>query len=141
MKFFSYSLAVFCLILLLNSSTIAQNEEPPLLVVSMQKIKISDLDAANNLINEKFAPILNRLVDEGKLNGWGLFNHAWGDEWNANMWYVTKDMNMFSSFWDEYMNRVSDQQSAARAELREYIQEHKNNMYIILNQYPGPASE
>lgn len=141
MKNYPRFFAVFCLIMVLSSGIIAQNEEPPLLVVSMQKIKISDLDAANKLINEKFAPILNSLVDEGKLNGWGLFNHAWGDEWNANIWYVAKDMNTFTTFWDEYMNRVSNQQSAAWAELRGYIQQHKDNMYIILNQYPGPASE
>ena len=119
----------------------AQNEEHPLLVVSFQKVKLSDISSANKLINEKFAPILNSLVDEGMLYGWGLFNHAWGDEWNVNVWYTVKNMDAFSKFWDEYIKRVREKQPDAWNELRGYIQEHKDNIYSIRNQYPVPPAE
>ena len=119
----------------------AQNEEHPLLVVSFQKVKLSDIASANKLINEKFAPILNSLVDEGMLYGWGLFNHAWGDEWNVNIWYTVKNMDAFSKFWDEYIKRVREKQPDAWNELRGYIQEHKDNIYSIRNQYPVPPAE
>ncbi|MCG6913318.1 hypothetical protein LJE86_05325 [bacterium BMS3Abin03] len=119
----------------------AQNEEYPLLVVSFQKVKLSDIASANKLINEKFAPILNSLVDEGMLYGWGLFNHAWGDEWNVNVWYTVKNMDAFSKFWDEYIKRVREKQPDAWNELRGYIQEHKDNIYSIRNQYPVPPAE
>ena len=119
----------------------AQNEEHPLLVVSFQKVKLSDISSANKLINEKFAPILNGLVDEGMLYGWGLFNHAWGDEWNVNVWYTVKNMDAFSKFWDEYIKRVKEKQPDAWNELRGYIQEHKDNIYSIRNQYPVPPAE
>jgi hypothetical protein len=119
----------------------AQNEEHPLLVVSFQKVKLSDIASANKLINEKFAPILNGLVDEGMLYGWGLFNHAWGDEWNVNVWYTVKNMDAFSKFWDEYIKRVREKQPDAWNELRGYIQEHKDNIYSIRNQYPVPPAE
>ena len=119
----------------------AQNEEYPLLVVSFQKVKLSDIASANKLINEKFAPILNSLVDDGMLYGWGLFNHAWGDEWNVNVWYTVKNMDAFSKFWDEYIKRVREKQPDAWNELRGYIQEHKDNIYSIRNQYPVPPAE
>ena len=119
----------------------AQNEEHPLLVVSFQKVKLSDIASANKLINEKFAPILNSLVDDGMLYGWGLFNHAWGDEWNVNVWYTVKNMDAFSKFWDEYIKRVREKQPDAWNELRGYIQEHKDNIYSIRNQYPVPPAE
>ena len=117
---------------------LAQDAENSLLVVSFQKIKLGDIQAANKIINEKFAPILNSLVDDKMLQSWGLFNHAWGDEWNVNVWYTVKDMEAFDSFWDEYMNRVSKKQPDAWKELRGYIQEHKDNIYTIMNQYPMP---
>ena len=117
---------------------LAQDAENSLLVVSFQKIKLADIQAANKIINEKFAPILNSLVDDKMLQSWGLFNHAWGDEWNVNVWYTVKDMEAFDSFWDEYMNRVSKKQPDAWKELRGYIQEHKDNIYTIMNQYPMP---
>ena len=123
------------------TNTFAQSENQAMLVVSFQKVKLTDISATNKLINEKFAPILNSMVDEGMLFGWGLFNHAWGDEWNVNMWYTVKDMDGFNKFWHEYVKRIGEQQPDAWKELRGYIQEHKDNMYTILNQYPIPPAE
>ena len=118
----------------------AQSGEQPLLVVSFQKIKMADVGTVNKMINEKFAPILNSLVDEKLLLGWGLFNHTWGDEWNVNIWYTVKDMATFDKFWEEYMNRLSEKQPDAWKEMRGFIQEHKDNIYTIMNQYPMPPT-
>lgn len=137
MKHLSKIFAVLIVFIFTAGNISAQSEENPLLVVSFQKVKLSDISSANNLINEKFAPILNSLVDEGMLLGWGLFNHAWGDEWNVNVWYTAKDMDAFNTFWDEYIKSINEQQPDAWAELRGYIQEHKDNIYTILNQYQG----
>jgi hypothetical protein len=133
--------AVMLIIIFTAGNISAQNQANPTLVVSFQKVKMSDIAASNKLFNEKFAPLLNGLVDEKKLLGWGLFDHAWGDEWNVNVWYVVKDMNDFNSFWDEYIDRINKQQPDAWAELRGYIQEHKDNIYTILNQYPLPPAK
>jgi len=116
----------------------AQEAENPLLVVSFQKVRMADMGTVNSAMKEKFGPILNGLVDEGMLISWGLFNHAWGDEWNLNVWYVVKDMNAFNAFWDEYVKRIGEQHKEAWSELRGYIQEHKDNIYSIEQQYPVP---
>ena len=121
--------------LFLGGNTSAQDNEQPLLVVSFQKVKMGEVQNATKTVNEKFAPILNGLVDEGMLESWGLFNHTWGDEWNMNVWYVAKDMMAFEIFWDEYIKRIS---ADAWKELRGYILEHKDNIYTIMNQYPLP---
>ena len=126
---------------ILVGNVIAQSEEQPLLVVSFQKVRLADISAFNKLVNEKFAPILNSLVDDKMLLGWGLFNHAWGDEWNANVWYTVKNVAAFDQFWDEYMKRISEKQPDAWKEMRGYIQEHKDNIYTIMNQYPMPPSK
>ena len=131
-KIFSTILVTF---LFLGGNTSAQDNEQPLLVVSFQKVKMGEVQNATKTVNEKFAPILNGLVDEGMLESWGLFNHTWGDEWNMNVWYVAKDMMAFEIFWDEYMKRIS---ADAWKELRGYILEHKDNIYTIMNQYPLP---
>ena len=128
--------AVMVIIILTAGNISAQAQENPLLVVSFQKVKLSDIAAANKIVNEKLAPVLNGLVDEKMLLGWGLFNHAWGDEWNVNIWYVAKDMDAFNKFWKEFTGRINKQQPEAWTELRGYIQEHKDNIYTILNQYP-----
>ena len=99
---------------------------------------MADVGTVNKMINENFAPILNGLVDDKMLYSWGLFNHTWGDEWNVNVWYTVKDMAAFDKFWEEYMKRLSEQQADAWAKMRGYIQEHKDNIYTIMNQYPVP---
>ena len=129
-----------CMIFIFVAGNIsAQSEEHPVLVVSFQKVKMSDVGPFNKLVNEKFAPILNGMADDGLLLNWGLFNHAWGDEWNANVWYTFKDMDSFGKFWEEYTKRISEKQPDAWKELRGYIQEHKDNIYSIQSQYQASA--
>lgn len=139
MKKLTQMFAVLFVLFLALENIQAQEAENSLLVVSFQKIKMADIQATNKLINEKFAPILNGLVDDKMLQSWGLFNHTWGDEWNVNVWYTVKNMAEFDKFWKEYMKRVSEKQPDAWKELRGYIQEHKDNIYTILNQYPMPS--
>lgn len=119
----------------------AQSEEHPVLVVSFQKVKMSDIGAANKIINEKMAPVLKGLVDDGLLYGWGLFNHAWGDEWNVNIWYTLKDMDAFSKFWAEFRKRMIEKQPDAWKELTSMVLEHKDNIYSVQNQYPLPPQK
>ena len=116
----------------------AQSEGNPLLVVSYQKVKLSDVGTVNKMFNEKFAPILNSMVDDKFIHSWGLFNHSWGDEWNVNVWYIADDMGSFEKFWKEYRKRVSEKYPDAFKELIAYIQDHKDNIYSIQNQYPVP---
>jgi hypothetical protein len=130
--------AALIVFILVAGNISAQSEEQPMLVVSFQKIKMADVGTVNKMINEKFAPILNSLVDDKMLLGWGLFNHAWGDEWNVNVWYTVKDMDSFDKFWEKYMKRISEKQPDVWKELRGYIMEHKDNIYTIMNQYPMP---
>jgi len=141
MKRFTKIFVLLFIIMLATGSIQAQESEQPLLVVSFQKIKMDNVGAANKLINEKIAPILNGLVDDKMLLNWGLFNHAWGDEWNVNVWYTVKDMAAFDKFWEEYITRINKNQPDAWKELRGYIQEHKDNIYSIMNQYPMPPAK
>lgn len=78
--------------------------------------------------DKNFGPILDALVEEGKLVGWGVLTHAWGDEWNYNIYYVTKDAAAFFDFWQEYVSRVDQSQWQ---EVVGMIKEHKDNMYSI----------
>ena len=131
---------IFVAFLFFNENNFAQSNDQPLLVVSFQKVKMADVAAINKMINEKFAPILNGLVDDKMLLSWGLFNHTWGDEWNVNVWYTVKDVASFDIFWEAYIKGISEKQPDAWKEMREYIMEHKDNIYTIMNQYPVPPA-
>ena len=117
------------------------SDSPPWLVVSSNMVPMGKVSEVNSIVDSIFAPILNGLVDEGMIRSWGQFNHAWGDEWNLNFWYVAKDISSFDAFWSEYVKRVGDNHPGAFSEVVKYFKAHKDNMYVIRNQYPAPPSE
>jgi len=129
----------FVILLLIGYSTILgqDKEKPTILVFSQNMVKMSDMGKVNKMLDSLFAPILDGLVDEGKLSGWGQLTHAWGDEWNSNLWYSAKDMATFNAFWTEYVKRVSDKHPEAFGEVVSYFQAHKDNIYSIRKSYSG----
>jgi hypothetical protein len=121
---------------------IAQDSDsPPTLVVSSNQVPMGKVGDVNSIVDSIFAPILNGLVDDGMIRSWGQFNHAWGDEWNINFWYVAKDMTAFDAFWSEYVKRVGENHPGAFGTAVKYFTAHKDNIYVIRNQYPIPPAE
>jgi len=139
MKMFSQIFAIiFIAFLFLSEINFAQSDDQPLLVVSSNKVTMVDVGKVNKMVDSVFTPILKELVDEGFIFSFGNFNHAWGDEWNVNFWYVAKDMASFEKFWDEYVSRASKRHPGAFASTTKYFQAHKDNIYTIRSQYPAP---
>ncbi len=132
---------LFVALILLTASTFLfgqdskDTEKPSTLVFSQNMVQMSDMGKVNKMVDEIFVPILNALVDEGMLFGWGQLNHAWGDEWNLNFYYIAKDMDAFNNFWSEYVNRVREQHPDAFGNIVQYFQAHKDNMYSIQQMY------
>ena len=72
----------FCFAIILSSGhLIAQG---PTVVLSQNKCDYRELENLNQTMAEISGPILNNLVDQGKLLSWGVLQHGWGDEWNWN---------------------------------------------------------
>jgi len=142
MKQFSQIFAIVLMaFLILSEKGFAQNDERPLLITSFNMVQMSDMGKVNKMVDSVFAPILNELVNEGFLNSWGQFTHAWGDEWNLNFWYIVKDMTSFDKFWDEYVTRVNKKNPGSFANTTKYFQAHKDNIYSIRSQYPMPPQK
>jgi hypothetical protein len=144
-KIFAIILVAF---LFISENNFAQNNEQPLLIVSFNQVSMGDVGKVNKITDSVFVPILKELVDEGFIYSFGFFGHAWGDEWNSNIWYTIKDMTSFEKFWDEYVSRIGKRHPdfvvevtyGAWAETVKYFHAHKDNIYTVRNQYPAPPS-
>jgi hypothetical protein len=137
-------LGIFVILLFFVSSTsiFAQEEKPPnFLVVSQNMVTMGEVGTVNQLVDSITVPILQELVDEGMLAGFGQFNHAWGDEWNVNFWYVAKDMASFNAAWNEFVKRVSERHPGTFGAMVKHFKAHKDNMYVIRNQYQAAPPE
>lgn len=142
MKQFSKFFAIIITaVLLFGSNNFAQNQDPPLLIVSNNMVSMGDVGKVNRIGDSIFVPILKELVDEGMIYSFGNFNHMWGDEWNVNYYYVAKDMASFDKFWNEYVSRVSTRHPGAWPEMIKYFHAHKDNIYTLRGRYPDPLKK
>ncbi|MBV9109209.1 MAG: hypothetical protein JO306_07375 [Gemmatimonadetes bacterium] len=106
-------------------------QSPGVLVVSLQKCRFATMDQLDGWWRANAAPILNQLVHDGKLQAWGVFEHAWGDEWNWGIYYVAKDLPTFHSSFDQFFGTLHQRQPQFMQTFEQYCSEHKDNIYDL----------
>jgi hypothetical protein len=129
-------LTVFLLAALMFShSTFAQSTKkttkPGFFVLHLNKVANENIEKANNILDSVSVPILKELVLEGKLLSWGQLDHAWGDEWNYNFYFITETQRTFFEFWDEYVSRINKRFPGWWKSVAQLFSAHKDNMYSI----------
>ncbi|MCZ7557027.1 MAG: hypothetical protein M5R41_11570 [Bacteroidia bacterium] len=132
MKSFTISV-VLCLFFVASAAWAqsAERPEPKFMAINFNKVKMTDMSALQKIWFEQAVPILNDLVREGKLVSYGLMEHAWGDEWNFNFFFVTKDHKAHLDFFDMYIERLRKKYPDTMGEYLSKIIEHKDNMYTL----------
>ncbi len=120
--------------LLLSSAAAAQQAAPPpgVMVVSSQKCRMETMDELNRFHREVSGPILDALVREGKLTGWGVLAHAWGDEWNHVVYYTARDEPTFFRAFGELWRTLLRRRPDAVRTLAGWCMEHRDNIYSVV---------
>jgi hypothetical protein len=106
-------------------------QSPGVLVVSLQKCHFTTMDRLDAWWRANAAPILNQLVRDGKLQAWGIFEHAWGDEWNWGIYYVARDIPGFMATFDQFFGQLHQRQPQFMQTFEQYCTEHKDNIYDL----------
>ena len=111
---------------ILSSSLMAQNVT---VVLSQNKCKMSKLPELQQMLEDNGKAILNDLVAQGKLINWGVLTHAWGDEYNWNVFYVAESHEKFIAAWNEFIEKVAENDPEFSEKLWEICWEHKDSIY------------
>ena len=98
-------------------------------VLSQNKCKSNKISELRKMMEENGAPVLNDLVEQGKLINWGVLTHAWGDEHNWNVFYVAESHSKFLEAWDEFITRVMENDPDANEKIGDICWEHKDSIY------------
>ena len=114
-----------------QSTAAAQPQSPGVLVVSLQKCHFAGMEAMDGWWRANAAPILNQLVRENKLQAWGVFEHAWGDEWNWGIYYVAKDFHTFHAAFDQFFGTLHQRQPQFMSTFEQHCTEHRDNLYDL----------
>lgn len=120
------------LFMIFGLSMMAQNVT---VVFSQNKCKMSKLSELQKMMEENGAAILNDLVEQEKLIDWGVLTHAWGDEYNWNVYYVAETHGQFLEAWDEFITKVRENDPEFADKLWEICWEHKDSIYTQIMGY------
>lgn len=115
----------------------AQN---PTIVFSQNKCDYGNLDNLREQTRNTMAPILNNLVQEGKLINWGILEHRWGDEWNWNIYYAAKDIPTFLDAFQTMISEGTKADPEFTSRIWETCFEHKDAMYAETMGYTSTGS-
>lgn len=104
--------------------------EAQFFALNQAQVAMSDLGKAWKLYDQA-KTVLQELKDEGLLVEFGVLEHAWGDEWNWNIYMVAKDHEAFLKAWNEYITRVNKKYPGLVKDWLSIVKAHKDNLYSL----------
>ena len=116
--------------------------QPGVVVVSYNKCAFNAPARIDSLSAVAFFPVLDELVRERRLMGWGVLGHAWGDEWNYVIYYTAADLQTFDAAWRELVARVERRDPGLFGRITPLCSEHRDNIYSVRRlgaSAPAPA--
>ncbi|MGH7637928.1 MAG: hypothetical protein ACREOK_09775 [Gemmatimonadaceae bacterium] len=99
------------------------------LVVSQNKCANDKMQQIQQTNDSLFMPIVQELVNEGKLLGAGTAYHAWGDEWNVVVWYTATNAQAFFDAFNELFRRMQQRHPTVITQQMAWCTDHKDNIY------------
>ena len=105
----------------------AEEQTPTQVYVAYYKISYADLEDWIAVYHEHAVPILQELQDEGVIQGWGVWQHSTGGEYNWRFAVRASDWSQFGQFWEEYLGRLWNQTPDSRT----MIQAHDDEILDI----------
>jgi hypothetical protein len=118
-------------IALLVPAALAAQDGPLLgtVVLSFNKCDLDQVGYISQLTDSAVVPIVQELVNEGKIFNYGLLTHNWGDEWNVVYYYVVENHQSFLNFWSDFVSRVQVRHPGLFSEFQARCSEHRDNIY------------
>lgn len=119
------------------SLAIAQTDSPRVYIAYF-KVDFTDLPAWIENYQEVETPILDGMVEEGILNGFGLTVHDTGGEYNLRMVLLTPDWGSIQDFWTAYYARMPEDAQASGGSM---IRKHTDEIWVMTEQEGGNAEQ
>jgi len=101
---------------------------PGTVMINQNRVNFADQGEWVSLFREYAYPILKAMVDEGKMNRFGLLLHEWGDEWNVNYYIHTDNQEQFHESWGEYIARFQTDHPDVLRRIVDLTIDHKDNL-------------
>ncbi|MEJ2541065.1 MAG: hypothetical protein P8188_14020 [Gemmatimonadota bacterium] len=118
----------------LGPSPATSQSDAPRLYMSYFKVDFTDMPAWIESYQENDVPLLEAMVDEGLILGFGMWAHDTGGEYNLVSVVATADWNALGDFYDGYFSRIPPE---AMTTTMPMIRKHTDEIWVIAHPRTG----
>jgi quinol monooxygenase YgiN len=126
-----FLLSVLGFLLLAPGLTAQDTAQPERVYAAYFQVSYSDLEEWIGLWNEVTAPILQELVDEGMLVGYGAQTHNTGGNFNFRQAMQGAAFTNFDAVWGALFERIEERNPAALERIMGMMQLHDDEIWNI----------
>jgi hypothetical protein len=123
----------------------AQDDPATRVYVAYHQINFGDLEEWIASYQANDVPLLEAMVEEGAITGFGARMHNTGGEYNWRFVVQGNDGTDFDAFWDAYLTRSAERDPAAFERMERMIQAHRDEIWnvdeLVLPEDGVPAGE
>ena len=99
--------------------------------VAYYQISYGDMEEWIESYNRASVPVLEALVEEGVINGFGMRMHSTGGEYNIRFVAQGDDDTNFGAFWSQYLGRLNEADPVGAERTNRMIQAHEDEIWHI----------
>lgn len=99
--------------------------------VAYHQISFGDLQEWIGLYYEHSVPVLDALVEEGVITGYGAHMHSTGGEYNIRQSFRGTSDTDYQDFWAKYISRLATRDAAASERGNRMITAHRDEIWNI----------
>ncbi len=111
------------------------DDQADMLRLSFYQCDLSRIGPAMEQIESMEIPIWEELIDEGMVESYGTFIHAWADEWNVGIYTVAESIQAVVDATAEFGVRMQERHPDADSGLNQICPTHRDGFYIT-----GPST-
>ncbi len=106
--------------------------EPGFMMINYHQCWPDKMPEVREFSSKHLEPVLAELEAEGAIQGWGVLEHGWGDEWNWIFYIITESHGSFVEMWEQFGAKLTERQPGFYEDvLATYCFAHKDNMYVV----------
>ena len=94
-------------------------------------VPLTKLGDWNAFMRDKSAPVLEEMLAEGLITGYGNLNHRWGSEWNTGFYLSAANVGGTFDAWGTFTTRMGERHPGWFQEAASMIEMHKDNIYSV----------
>lgn len=113
----------------------AAEEAPPILRLSFYMCNLNEIGPVMDEAESMEIPIWDELVDEGMIQSYGYFVHAWASEWNVGIYTIAESIEAVIAATEEAASRIESRYPDAGGGLNEACPFHRDGFYTL-----GPST-